>query len=247
MFGDSSMTAKFKNISYKNNNSISLITIKQETLLNSLDCSTITELKQAFTLSKEDPAVKVVILASGIDQVFIDDIDSTEVLPLSPQQAQIYSQQGQELTLIIEQLGKLTIASINGLTTGAGLELAVACSLRISSDNALFGMPAIKDRRIGAFGGSRRLGQLIGIGRSLEMLLTGDLITAQRAYEIGLVNQITSLSELADKTYTLAQKISNHCPITVKYLLESFFNGLEMPQQEALFLESTLFGLCNAK
>ncbi|MFY9225671.1 MAG: enoyl-CoA hydratase-related protein [Blastocatellia bacterium] len=241
------MTTEFKNITYQNNSSIGLIIIKQEILLNKLSSATITELKQAFTLSKEDKLVKVVILASGIDQVFIDDIDSTELLPLSPQATQKYSQQGQELTLLIEQLGKPTIASINGLTTGAGLELAIACSLRIAADNALFGMPAIKDQQIGAFGGSRRLAQLIGMGRSLEMLLTGDLITVQRAYEIGLVNQITTLSELRNKTQALAQKISNHCPITVKYLLESFFNGLEMPQQEALFLESTLFGLCNAK
>jgi enoyl-CoA hydratase len=238
---------EFKNITYQNNSSVGLITIKQLTMLNRLNYATITELKQAFTLSKEDPTVKVVILASGVDQVFIDDIDSTELLPLSPQQAQKYSQQGQELTLMLEQLGKPTIASINGLTTGAGLELAVACSLRITSNNALFGMPAIKERRIGAFGTSRRLAQLIGVGRSLEILLIGELINAQRAYEIGLVNQITTLNELANKTHTLAQKISNHCPITVKYLLESFFNGLEMPQQEALFLESTLFGLCNAK
>jgi len=242
-----SMTTEFKNISYQNNNSIGLIILKQATMLNHLNFATITELKQAFTLSKEDKTVKVIILASGVDQVFIDDIDSTELLPLSPQQAQIYSQQGQELTLLIEQLGKPTIASINGLTTGAGLELAVACSLRITSDNALFGMPAIKERRIGAFGTSRRLAQLIGVGRSLEMLLTAELINAQKAYEIGLVNQITTLNELANMTQALAQKISNHCPITVKYLLESFFNGLEMPQQEALFLESTLFGLCNTK
>lgn len=235
---------EFQNITYQNNSSVGLITIKQATMLNRLNCATITELKQAFTLSKEDKAVKVVILASGIDQVFIDDIDRTEILPLSPQQAQKYSQQGQELTLLIEELEKPTIASINGLTTGAGLELAIACSLRIASDNALFGMPAIKSQQIAAFGGSRRLAYLIGMGRSLEMLLTGELINAQRAYEIGLVNQITTLSELSDKTQTLAQKISNHCPITVKYLLESFFNGLEMPQQEALFLESTLFGLC---
>lgn len=238
------MTTEFKNISYQNNNSISLIIFKQETMLNHLNFATITELKQAFTLSKEDSTIKVVILASSIDQVFIDNIDNSEILALSPQQAQKYSQQGQELTLLIEQLGKPTIASINGLVTGAGLELAATCSLRIASDNALFGMPAIKDRQIAAFGGSRHLARLIGVGRSLELLLTGELITAQRAYEIGMVNQVTSLNELADKTQALAQKISNHCPITVKYLLESFFNSLEMPQQEALFLESTLFGLC---
>ena len=239
------MTDEFENISYQINPPLALVVVSQETTLNRLNLATINELKEVFTAIKQNNTIQVVIFTGTGKEAFISGIDEQELSNLSPQATKTYAEQGQQLVLQIAQLGKPVIAAINGVALDIGLELAAVCSLRIAADTAQFGLPAVKTGKIPAFGGSRRLTQLIGLGQTVELLLTGELINAQKAYEIGLINQVTRPIELFSSAKEIAQKISNNSPIAIKYALESIFNGLEMPLEEALLLEATLFGLCN--
>lgn len=241
------LTQKFENISLQTSSPLALITIEREKVFNTLNLATINELIKAFTLIKEDYNIQVVILMGSGGKAFISGIDTNELSTLTPQSAKQYAEKGQNLTLQIEQLGKPVIAAINGVAFDAGLEIALACSLRVATNNAQFGLPAIEKGYIPAFGTSRRLSRLIGVGRALELLLSGEILDAQKADKLGLVNQITHSIELFSLVKELAQKISNNSPLAIKYLLESFFNGLEMPLEDSLLLESTLFGLLCAK
>ncbi len=234
----------FENIQVQVSSALALIIIDREKVLNTLNSATINELTKAFTLIKEDSSIQVVILTGSGKKAFISGIDTNELSVLTAQNAKEYAEKGQMLALQIEQLGKPVIAAINGVAFDAGLEIALACSLRIATDDAQFGFPAIEKGYIPGFGGSRRLSRLIGVGRTLELLLSGEILNVQKAYEIGLVNQVARPIELFSQVKELAQRISNNSPIAIKYLLESFFNGLEMPIEDALLLESTLFGLC---
>lgn len=240
------MTNEFENIHYQINPPLALVVVSQETTLNRLNLATINELKEVFTSIKENSAIQVVIFTGTGKEAFISGIDEQELSNLSPQATKTYAEQGQQLVLQIAQLGKPVIAAINGVALDIGLELITVCSLRIAADTAQFGLPAVKTGKIPAFGGSRRLTQLIGLGQTVELLLTGELINAQKAYEIGLINQVTRPIELFSSAKEIAQKISNNSPIAIKYALESLFNGLEMPLEESLLLEATLFGLCTA-
>ncbi|KAF0249337.1 MAG: 3-hydroxybutyryl-CoA dehydratase [bacterium] len=238
------LAQRFENIQVQVSSALALVIIDREKVLNILNSATINELTKAFTLIKEDTSIQVVILAGSGKKAFISGIDINELSGLTAQNAKEYAEKGQKLALQIEQLGKPVIAAINGVAFDAGLEIALACSLRVATDDAQFGFPAIKKGYIPVFGGSRRLSRLIGVGRTLELLLLGEILNIQKAYEIGLVNQIARPIELFSQVKELAQKVSNNSPIAIKYLLESFFNGLEMPLEDALLLESTLFGLC---
>jgi enoyl-CoA hydratase len=243
MSGVDFLTYTFENILFQNNSSVALIVVNREALNNSINRLTISELIKAFNLVKEDSDIRVVILTGSGKNTFIGQIDESELIGLTPQEAKLYSEEGQKLTLLIEQLGKPVIAAINGVAFDAGLEIALACSLRIASSDAQFGFPSIKKGTLPAFGGSRRLTRLVGVGRSLELLLSGKILSTEEACKIGLLSQITRQIELFGEVKDLAQKISNNSPTAIKYLLDSFFNGLEMPLEDAMLLESTLFGL----
>lgn len=235
---------KFKNIQLQTNSEIALIIIEREKMLNTLDKVTVNELIRVFLLIKEDSKIKSVILTGSGNKSFIGGIDKDELSNLTAQSLRDYSRECQKLTLQIEQLGKPVIAAINGIAFDAGLEIVLACSLRIASNNAQFGLPSIEKGYLTAFGGSRRLAHLIGTGRALEMLLLGNILDAEEAQKIGLINQVTRQMELFSQAKELAQKISNNSSVAIKYLLDSFFNGLEMPLEDALLLEATIFALC---
>jgi enoyl-CoA hydratase len=239
------MIVELQNINYQTNPPLALVIIGQENALNTINLSTINELKKVFSVIKQDSSIRVVIL-TGAGKDFVTGLQEQELNSLSAQSAKVYAEEGQALILEITQLGKPVIAAINGLALDIGLELAAACSLRIASETAQFGLPLIKKGKTAAFGGVRRLIQLIGLGKTLELLLTGDLINAQKASEIGLINLVTRPMDLFSSAKEMAQRISNNSPIAIKYLLESVYNGLEMPLEEALLLEATLFGLCSA-
>ncbi|MBI4852468.1 MAG: enoyl-CoA hydratase/isomerase family protein [Acidobacteria bacterium] len=237
------LAEKLENIQVQTNSSIALVIIEREKNLNTLNSQTISELTRIFRLIKENSEIKVAILASSGEKAFISGTETQELTNLTPQEAKIYAEKGQKLALEIENLGKPVIAAINGLTFDVGLEIALACSLRIATSDSQFGFPAIEKGLLPFLGGSRRLARLIGVGRALELLLSARILDAQEAYKMGLISQVTRQTELFSQVKTLAQKISNNSPLAIKYLLESFFNGLEMPLEDALLLESTLFGL----
>jgi len=146
----------------------------------------------------------------------------------------------------LETLGKPSIAAINGFALGGGCEVALACTLRLASRNAKIGQPEVKLGILPGYGGSQRLARLCGKGVAHEMILTGEMITAEEALRVGLVNRVTEPAELLSTAEAIARKIIANAPLAVKYAMEAVEHGMEMPQEEGLFLEATLFGLCCA-
>jgi enoyl-CoA hydratase len=146
----------------------------------------------------------------------------------------------------LETLGKPSIAAINGFALGGGCEVALACTMRIASKNAKLGQPEVKLGILPGYGGSQRLPRLVGKGVAHELILTGEMITADEALRIGLVNRVVELSELLATAEAIAKKIVANAPLAVKYAMEAVERGMEMPQEEGMFLEATLFGLCCA-
>ena len=144
----------------------------------------------------------------------------------------------------MENIGKPVLAAVNGLALGGGCELAMACTLRLASENARFGLPEAKLGLIPGYGGTQRLPRLIGRGRALELMLSGEQITAQEAYNVGLVNHVLPPADLLVATENLARKILPNAPLAIKCALEAVQQGLEMTQAEGMFLEANLFGLC---
>ena len=143
----------------------------------------------------------------------------------------------------IEEMGKPVVAAINGYALGGGCEVAMACTLRVASEKARFGQPEVKLGVLPGFGGTQRLGRLVGRGRALEMILTGDMIDAQEAHRIGLVNRIVPPNQVLTEARALLGKILRQAPLAVRYSMEAIHHGLEMPLEEGLFLEANLFGV----
>ena len=181
--------------------------------------------------------------AGAQDRASIRHADINELADLKPIEAWEHARRGQRLYSRIENLAKPTIAAINGFALGGGLELAMACTLRVASENARLGQPEIKLGIIPGYGGTQRLPRLVGKGNALGMLLTGDPITAQEAYRIGLVQQVATPGELLAAARQWAERILAHSPIAVSLCLATVNQGLEMSLETALGLEATQFAL----
>src|SRR6185295_3454299 len=169
-----------------------------------------------------------------------------ELAVQSPVSGKDYGLAGQFVFDYIEQLGKPVIAAVNGYALGGGCELAMACTFRIASENAVLGQPEVKLGIIPGYGGSQRLPRLVGKGRAMQILLTGEMVAAADAFRIGLVNQVVPQAELLTTAEGIAKKIIANAPVAVKFVLEAVHRGMEMTQAEGQFLEATLFGLCCA-
>ncbi|MBL8148439.1 MAG: enoyl-CoA hydratase/isomerase family protein [Blastocatellia bacterium] len=235
----------FRNILYEVGSELALITINREQDQNRLSRETLEELLQAFNLVKQEEARLLLITASGKDY-FSAGADLGELNLLTPESGKEYAELGQQVTAKLESLGKASIAVINGDCYSTGLELALACSIRIAVDDCKFLFPETKLGLVAPFGGVRRLARIIGVGRAAEMFLTGEAVLATEAARIGLVNRVVSRAELSAVAREVAQKISPNAPLAIKYCLESLTIGLDLPLEDANFLQSTLFGLCCA-
>lgn len=237
----------YENISYeKSDDGIALIMIDRPEKLNALNQATIDELWHAFSDAQQDDTTRVVILTGGGGKAFIAGADIAEMAELGPEAARTFAERGQQLTRLIENLGKPVIAAINGFALGGGCELAMACTVRLASDRAKLGQPEVKLGLMPGFGGTQRLARLVGRGRALHMLLTGEMISAAEAYLIGLVNEVTSDDELLSTAEELAVKISENAPLAVRYCLAAVNQGVDLPLDQALAYEASLFGLCFA-
>jgi enoyl-CoA hydratase len=225
---------------------IAYVTIHRPQKLNVLNLQAIQELTLCFREIGKAVGVRAAILTGAGDKVFTAGADISELAVLTPALARETSLGGQQLMNLIENLGKPVIAAVNGLAVGGGCELVMACTLRIASENARFGLPEVKLGIIPGYGGTQRLPRLVGKGRALEMILGAEPISAQEAWRIGLVNQVVSASELMAAAETTARKITAHAPLAIKYALEAVHSGLEMPSQQGELLEADLFGLCCA-
>ena len=236
----------YENILLETKNSIAYVTVNRPKVLNALNMATMQELGVAFQEIKTDAAIRVVILTGAAEKAFVAGADIGELAKQDAVSGKEYAHRGQSVLDLIENLGKPVIACINGFALGGGCELALACTMRLASDNAKLGQPEVKLGIIPGYGGTQRLPRLVGKGLAMQMVLAGEMISAQEAHRIGLVNEVTSAVELIPRAEAIAAKIIANAPLAVQYAMEAVNKGMEMTLAEGLFLESALFGVCCA-
>jgi enoyl-CoA hydratase/carnithine racemase len=234
----------YETLTCENREGIAIVTIRRPEKLNALNQKVMQELHACFEQLRDDDAVRVVIIAGAGEKAFIAGADISELAVQAPVGGRATSLSGQRTLDLIENLGKPVIAAVNGYALGGGCELAMACTLRVASENARFGQPEVKLGIIPGYAGTQRLPRLVGKGRALELILTGDPINAQEAYRIGLVNQVIPQKDLLATAESLARKIMANGPLAIRFAMEAVNHGAEMTQAEGQFLEATLFGLC---
>lgn len=234
----------FETLLHEKRDAIGLVTVNRPDKLNALNRRVMDELNECFRAVQQDDQVRVVILTGAGEKAFVAGADISELALQAPLEGKEMSRRGQQILDFIENLGKPVIAAVNGYCLGGGCELAMACTLRIASENARFGQPEVKLGLIPGYAGTQRLARLVGQGRALEMILSGEPVTAQEAYRIGLVNQVVPAPDLIPASEALARKMAANAPLAIKLALEAVNHGLEMTRAQGQFLEATLFGLC---
>ena len=232
-----------ENLKLEKKNQIAYVTIDRPKVLNALNMATMQELWQVFSELKDDKQIRVVILTGGGEKAFVAGADINELAAHDAVSGKEYTHRGQSVLNLIENVGKPVIACINGFALGGGCEIAMACTMRLASDNAKLGQPEVKLGIIPGYGGTQRLPRLVGKGRAMQLVLTGEMINAQEAHRIGLVNEVTSPADLMPRAEAIAQKIIANAPLAVQYSLEAINKGLEMTLPEALYLEAVLFSV----
>src|SRR5437899_3420225 len=233
-------------ILYAKKGAIAYVTLNRPKVLNALNKRTWEDLRAAFENARDDAAVRGVILTGAGDKAFIAGADISELTHLTAVEAEKSSSYGQEVLNLIENLGKPVIAAINGFALGGGCETAMACTIRIAVETAKFGQPEVSLGLVPGGGGTQRLPRLVGKGRALQLILSGEMISAQEAYRIGLVDEIVPAADLITRAEAILKKIASNAPIAVKLALEAANKGLDTTQGEGLLLEASYFGLCAA-
>jgi enoyl-CoA hydratase/carnithine racemase len=242
----STPTLSLANVLYETKGVIAYVTVNRPKVLNALNTATWVDLRRAFEHVRDDAGVRGVILSGTGDKAFIAGADISELAHVSAVEAEQSSRFGQGVLDLIENLGKPVIAAVNGFALGGGCETAMACTMRIAVEAAKFGQPEVALGLIPGGGGTQRLPRLVGKGRALQLILSGELISAQEAYRIGLVNEIVPASDLIARAETILRKIASNAPIAVKFALEATNRGMDTSQGEGLLLEASYFGLCAA-
>jgi enoyl-CoA hydratase len=237
---------EFENITLEKYGPIATVTINRPKVLNALNRKTIEELECVFFEIKQDAEVRVVILTGAGGKAFVAGADINEVQEYDAASGAKFALKGQAVLNLMENLGKPIIAAINGFALGGGLEIAMACHIRIASKNAQVGQPEINLGIIPGFGGTQRLARLVGEGRAMELVLVGNSISADEAKEMGLVNHVVEQDDLLDKAREMAQKLSKKSSLITRYAMEAVHRGLQGTLAEGLNQEATLFGLCCA-
>src|SRR5207253_6389365 len=233
-----------ENLKLEKKNAIAYVTIDRPKVLNALNMATMQELWQVFSELKDDKQVRVVILTGSGEKAFVAGADINELARNSPVEAKAYTHKGQATLDLIENLGKPVIACVNGFALGGGCEIAMACTMRLASENAKLGQPEVKLGIIPGYGGSQRLPRVVGKGLAMQMVLAGEVMTAQEAHRIGLVNEVMAAAELIPRVEAIAAKIIANGPLAVQYAMEAVNKGMEMTLAQGLYLEATLFGVC---
>src|ERR1700745_935694 len=234
------------NVQYEKKGAIAYVTVNRPKVLNALNTPTWTDLKAAFKDAKTDASVHGVILTGAGDKAFIAGADISELSHVDAYGAEESSRFGQGVLDHIENLGKPVIAAINGFALGGGCETAMACTMRIAAEHARFGQPEVKLGLLPGGGGTQRLPRLVGKGRALQLILTGERVSAQEAYRIGLVNEVVAADSLIDRAESILKQVAANAPIAVKFSLEAANKGMESSQSEGLTLEASYFGICAA-
>ena len=234
----------FRNLQVADAGAVRTVTVNRPDKLNALNRETLTELKVAFGAARDDDGVRVVVLTGAGPKAFVAGADITEFAQASPAQALAFSRHGQELMTAIERLGKPTIARINGFALGGGLELALACSLRIAADTAKLGLPEINLGILPGFGGTQRMLRLAGRAATLELALTGATIPAGRALELGIVNRVVAADQLDAEVDALASQFAASAPHALRGILDAVLIGGECGIDAGLEFESRAFAVC---
>lgn len=233
----------YSSLLYELRDGVATITINRPDKLNALNDTVILELGQAVGAVEADEAIRGVILTGAGAKAFVAGADIAELSRQGPLDGKARALAGQAVFRRLERLGKPVIAAVNGFALGGGCELAMACHIRIAGDRAKFGQPEVKLGIGPGYGGTVRLPRLVGRGRALELLLTGEVIDAQEAYRIGLVNRVVPADRLLAEAESLLRTILANGPLAVRLCLEAVDTGLEIPFDEALKLEANSFGL----
>jgi enoyl-CoA hydratase/carnithine racemase len=235
-----------ENVLYEKRNGIAYVTINRPKALNALNAPTWRGLRRAFEDVRDDDAIRGAILTGAGEKAFIAGADITELATLTAFEAERASRFGQGVLDLIETLGKPVIAAVNGFALGGGCETAMACTLRVASERASFGQPEVKLGLLPGGGGTQRLPRLVGKGRALQLILSGETIDAREAWRIGLVNEIVPQVDLIARSEAILKQIGANAPIAVKLALEVTNRGLQTSQDAGLLLEASYFGLCAA-
>jgi enoyl-CoA hydratase/carnithine racemase len=234
------------NVLYEKKGAIAYVTVSRPKVLNALNTPTWKDLRTAFEDARDDTAVRGVILTGAGKKAFIAGADIGELAHVAAFEAEQSSRFGQGVLDLIEDLGKPVVAAINGFALGGGCETAMACTIRIAVETAKFGQPEVTLGLVPGGGGTQRLPRLVGKGRALQLILSGEMISAQEAYRIGLVNEIVPAADLITRAEAILKKIASNAPIAVRFALEAANKGMDTSQGEGLLLEASYFGLCAA-
>ncbi len=233
----------YENLRLEKKDQIAYVTIARPKALNALSVATVEELSRAFAALKQDPEVRAVIIMGEGEKAFAAGADIRELVALNASAAKEYSVRGQRLCDFIENLGKPVIACVNGFALGGGCELAMSCTIRLAAPNAKFGQPEVKLGLIPGYAGTQRLPRLVGKGRALQMLLSGEPVSAEEAHRIGLVNEVVPQNELLGRAEAITRQILARASLAVQLCLEAVNQGMEMDLQAGGMLEAALFAV----
>jgi enoyl-CoA hydratase len=222
---------------------LAVVTIDRQEKLNALNSEVVGEIGDVFASLRDDDAVRGVILTGAGQKAFVAGADIGELAKMDSVSGVRVSRDGQDVFRDIERFPKPVLAAVGGFALGGGCELALACHMRLASNRARFGLPEVGLGIIPGYGGTIRLARLVGLGRAIELTLTGDMVDAERALEIGLVSAVVEPDDLLVEAKALIRKVTKNGPVAVRMALESIYRGLDTATAEALDFESALFGL----
>src|SRR6202041_3282648 len=234
---------KLDNVLYDKKGPIAYVTLNRPKVLNALNKATVNELRAAFEDARDDSAVRGVILTGAGDKAFAAGADIAEIANNTVVEAEQATRRGQALTDLIENLGKPVIAAVNGYALGGGCELAMACTIRAAAERAKCGQPEVRLGVIPGYGGTQRMPRLVGKGRALQLILTGDLIDAHEAYRIGLVNEVVPAADLTSRCEAILKQITANAPLAIQYSIAAVNEGVNTDLNSGLKLEAKYFTL----
>ncbi|ACD22262.1 short-chain-enoyl-CoA hydratase [Clostridium botulinum] len=235
---------ELKNVILEKEGHLAIVTINRPKALNALNSETLKDLDTVLENLENDSNIYAVILTGAGEKSFVAGADISEMKDLNEEQGREFGELGNKVFLRLENLDKPVIAAISGFALGGGCELSMSCDIRIASEKAKFGQPEAGLGITPGFGGTQRLARIVGLGKAKEMIYTCDIIKAEEAYRIGLVNKVVSLESLMDEAKAMANKIIANAPIAVKLCKDAINRGMQVDIDKAVLIEAEDFGKC---